>query len=91
MEFIHPNHYFNKNPQYKSEGIKILEILLDGLSKKQKKALLNGLQDGNSKFEENQYLEHAVESTINYFFKKNFDKFVYEPKASFGKKIWIVE
>lgn len=86
MEFIHPNHYFNKNPQYKSEGIKTLEILLDGLSAKQKKALLNGLQDGNSKFEENQYLEHAVESTINYFFKKNFDKFVYEPKASFGKK-----
>lgn len=70
MEFIHPNHYFNKNPEYKSEGIKTLEILLEGLSKKQQNALLKGLQDGNSQFEENQYLEHAVESTINYFFKK---------------------
>lgn len=70
MEFIHPNHYFNKNPEYKSEGIKTLEILLEGLSKKQQNALLKGLQDGNSRFEENQYLEHAVESTINYFFKK---------------------
>lgn len=86
MEFIHPNHYFNKNPEYRSEGIKTLEILLEGLSKKQQNALLKGLQDGNSQFEENQYLEHAVESTINYFFKKNFDKFVYEPKASLGKK-----
>lgn len=86
MDFIHPNHYFNKNPQYKSEGIKTLKILLTGLSAKQKKALLKGLQDENSIFEENQYLEHAVESTINYFFKKNFDKFVYEPKASLGKR-----
>lgn len=86
MKFIHPSHYFNKNPEYKSEGIKTLEILLEGLSNKQQTALLRGLQDGNSQFEENQYLQHAVESTINCFFKKNFDKFVYEPKASFGNK-----
>ena len=43
---------------------------MEGLSNKQQVTLLKGLQDGNNQFEENQYLQHAVESTINCFFKK---------------------
>lgn len=86
MKFSHQNHYFNKNLKYKSEGIKTLEVLLNGLSKKQQNALLKGLQHENNQFNEDQYLQYAVESTINYFFKKNFDNFIYEPKASYGNK-----
>ncbi len=86
MNFGNLDHYFNKNIQYKTEGMKVLEVLLDKLSKKEKNALLNGLQKGNGKFIENQYLQYAVETTINYFFKTNFNNFIYEPKASNGNK-----
>lgn len=86
MDFNNNDHYFNKNLIYKNEGISILNVLLEGLTNKKKNALLKGMQEGKERIDENQYLQHAVESTINYFFKTNFDNFIYEPEASIGKK-----
>lgn len=90
MNIVDSEHFLyiakqNNHEYYKQfeKMIKLLELKIDRES-------LNSLIENDLQiskpFIKKQYLQFAVESTINYFFARNFDEFIYEKQSDISSK-----
>lgn len=79
-------HFLKKNTNYYIEGKEAIKSLCSVLNEEQKNQLLKGLQIDTDNYKEDQYLQYAIETTINLYFKNRYQSFLYEPKSSTTQK-----
>lgn len=90
MTFLDENHILNisksNKTQYYMSFIDMINFLKTKIEDKKLQALIENDLQVLKPFIEKQYFQYAVESTVNYYFSRNFDKFEYEKKSEISNK-----